>query len=58
LIYVLHQVGGALGTYAGGLSVDLTGSYSSAFWMCAIISAISTVVTLMIPVKPVSFGKS
>lgn len=56
LIYVLHQVGGALGTYAGGLSVDLTGSYASAFWMCAIISAISTVVTLMIPVKPVSLG--
>lgn len=56
LIYVLHQVGGALGTYAGGLSVDLTGSYATAFWLCAIISAISTVVTLMIPVKPVTLG--
>ena len=56
LIYVLHQVGGALGTYAGGLSVDLTGSYATAFWLCAIISAISTVVTLMIPIKPVTLG--
>ncbi|MGV6874862.1 MFS transporter [Pseudochelatococcus sp. B33] len=54
LIYVLHQVGGALGTYAGGLSVDLTGSYAAAFWMCAVISAISTVVTLLIPVRPLS----
>lgn len=50
LIYVLHQVGGALGTWLGGLSFDVTGSYQAAFWLCAIISGISTVVTLLIPV--------
>jgi MFS family permease len=52
LIYVLHQVGGALGTYAGGLSVDLTGSYDAAFWLCVLVSALSAGFVIAIRAEP------
>jgi MFS family permease len=39
LVALSHQVGAALGTYAGGLIHDLTGSYSSFFASAAILAA-------------------
>jgi MFS family permease len=56
LIYVLHQVGGALGMYAGGLSVDLTGSYHVAFWLCAAVSLVSAVLVMTVKAEPTSLG--
>jgi sugar phosphate permease len=52
VMYVLHQLGGGLGIYAGGLSVDLTGSYTPALWLCVALSTVSAVVILRVKAEP------
>lgn len=48
-IYVLHQVGGAIGTYVGGFSYDLTGSYTWSLLSCVAVSVISAILVLLVP---------
>ncbi len=52
VMYVLHQLGGGLGIWAGGLSVDLTGSYSLALWMCVLLSTVSTAAVILVKAEP------
>ena len=47
-----YTIGGALGPVLGGYIFDATGSYSLAFILCAVLAAISVVVTLLLkPMK-------
>ncbi len=39
--YVFNQVGGAAGTYSGGLSLEWTGSFDAALWLAIVITALS-----------------
>lgn len=47
--YVLNQIGGSAGIYAGGLSVDLTGQYDAALILAAAVSAVSLVAVALLP---------
>lgn len=47
--YVLNQLGGSAGIYAGGLSVDLTGQYEAALLLAAAVSAVSLVAVAALP---------
>ena len=44
----LGGVGAGFGTTLGGYIFDVTNSYSLAFIICAVISAIATVITLIL----------
>lgn len=50
--YVLNQLGGSAGIYAGGLSVDLTGRYEAALLMAAAVSAVSLAAVATLPRRP------
>ena len=39
--YVFNQVGGAVGTFSGGASLQFTGSYSAALWTSIVITLLS-----------------
>jgi len=46
--YVFNQLGGAVGVYAGGASLEWTGSYAAALWLSVVTTVLSTLcVTLM-----------
>ena len=47
--YVLNQIGGASGIYAGGLAVDLTGSYEAALIGAVVVSFIACVAGSVMP---------
>jgi MFS family permease len=47
--YVLNQLGGSAGIYAGGLSLDLTGAYEAAFLLAAGVSAVSLAAVATLP---------
>jgi sugar phosphate permease len=47
--YVLNQLGGSAGIYAGGLSVDLTGHYEAALLLAAAVSAVSLAAVVTLP---------
>lgn len=48
VIFWVHHLGGALGAYLGGFTHDLTGSYTTAFFLASIlaIAALSTSVSI------------
>lgn len=50
--YVLNQLGGSAGIYAGGLSVDLTGHYEAALLLAALVSAVSLAAVTTLPTRP------
>ncbi len=39
--YVFNQIGGAVGTFAGGASLQFTGDYSAALWVSIVITLLS-----------------
>lgn len=41
IIFWVHHLGGALGAYLGGITHDLTGSYSAAFTVALILAAVA-----------------
>ena len=53
-IYFSHQVGSAIGAWAGGAIFDATGSYSWAFLSAAVMAFIAAALSLLIKEVPVS----
>jgi len=53
-IYFSHQVGSALGAWAGGAIFDATGSYSWAFVSAAVLAFIASGLSLLIKEVPIS----
>jgi MFS family permease len=53
-IFFSHQVGSALGAWAGGAIFDATGSYSWAFLSAAILALIASGLSLLIKEEPIS----
>jgi sugar phosphate permease len=49
LIYVTHQIGAAAGVLAGGLSVDLTGTYTTALLLGSAVSLVSVPLIAIVP---------
>ena len=47
--YVFNQVGGAVGVYAGGASLEWTGDYSASLWVAVITTLLSFACILMLP---------
>lgn len=47
--YVLNQIGGAAGIYAGGLAVDLTGSYEAALIGAVVVSLVACAAGTFMP---------
>lgn len=47
--YVLNQLGGACGIYAGGLSYDLTGAYEPALLVAVVTAFVSFLAVLALP---------
>jgi MFS family permease len=39
--YVANQIGGAVGTYAGGASLEITGDYSASLWLAVATTLLS-----------------
>jgi predicted MFS family arabinose efflux permease len=57
-IFFSHQVGSALGAWAGGAIFDATGSYSWAFVSAAVLAFIASGLSLLIKEVPVSVRPS
>jgi len=53
-IYFSHQVGSALGAWAGGAIFDATGSYAWAFLSAAVLALIASGLSLLIKEEPIS----
>jgi predicted MFS family arabinose efflux permease len=53
-IFFSHQVGSALGAWAGGAIFDATGSYSWAFLSAAVLAFIASGLSLLIKEVPLS----
>jgi len=53
-IFFSHQVGSALGAWAGGAIFDATGSYASAFLSAAVLALIASGLSLLIKEEPIS----
>jgi len=53
-IYFSHQVGSALGAWAGGAIFDATGSYSWAFASAAVLAFVASGLSLLIKEVPIS----
>ena len=53
-IYFSHQVGSAIGAWAGGAIFDATGSYSWAFLSAAVLAFIASGLSLLIKEVPIS----
>ena len=53
-IYFSHQVGSALGAWAGGAIFDATGSYSWAFLSAAVLAFIASGLSLLIKEVPIA----
>lgn len=47
--YVFNQVGGAVGVYAGGVSLEWTGDYSASLWLAVATTLLSFACILMLP---------
>lgn len=52
LVTLSHQVGSALGAYAGGFAHDVLGSYGAAFVVAAILSVVASGLAAMITRQP------
>jgi len=53
-IFFSHQVGSAIGAWAGGAIFDATGSYSWAFLSAAVLAFIASGLSLLIKEVPIS----
>jgi len=53
-IFFSHQVGSALGAWAGGAIFDATGSYAWAFLSAAVLALIASGLSLLIKEEPIS----
>ena len=51
-IFLLHQVGAALGSWMGGLLFELTGGYGAAFLVCCIQLGLGALLSLTVDVRP------
>lgn len=51
-IFLSHQVGAAIGSWVGGMSYDLTGSYTIAFVSAAVLAFLASGLTLAIRDEP------
>jgi MFS family permease len=51
-VFVSHQIGAALGSWIGGVSYDLTGSYSLAFTSAALLAFLAAGLVLAIQDEP------
>jgi len=57
-IFFSHQVGSALGAWAGGAIFDATGSYSWAFLSAAVLAFVASGLSLLIKEVPISASPS
>ena len=51
-MFLLHQVGAALGSWLGGLMFELTGGYGAAFAMCCAPLGVGSLLSLAVDVRP------
>ena len=51
-MFLLHQVGAALGSWLGGLMFEMTGGYGAAFLVCCIQLGIGSLLSLAVDVRP------
>ncbi len=51
-LFLLHQVGAALGSWLGGLLFEMTGGYGAAFLVCCIQLGIGSLLSLAVDVRP------
>ena len=51
-MFLLHQVGAALGSWLGGLMFELTGGYGAAFAMCCVLLGVGSLLSLAVDVRP------
>ncbi len=51
-VFLLHQVGAALGSWIGGLLFELTGGYGAAFLVCCIQLGLGSLLSLTVDVRP------
>lgn len=51
-MFLLHQVGAALGSWLGGLLFDLTGGYGAAFILCCVQLGIAALLCLVVDTTP------
>jgi predicted MFS family arabinose efflux permease len=49
LVFMLHQVGAFLGSWLGGLALELTGSYDAMWKLDLALAALAAAVSLAIP---------
>lgn len=52
-INMSHQIGGAIGAYAGGVIFDVTGSYNLMMFVMVCLSLVGTLVTVLLREKPI-----
>jgi MFS family permease len=51
-IFLLHQVGAALGSWMGGLLFELTGGYGTAFLVCCVQLGVGSLLSLTVDARP------
>jgi MFS family permease len=51
-VFLLHQVGAALGSWMGGLLFELTGGYGAAFVVCCVQLGLGSLLSLTVDVRP------
>ena len=51
-MFLLHQVGAALGSWLGGLMFEMTGGYGAGFAVCCIQLGIGSLLSLAVDVRP------
>jgi MFS family permease len=51
-VFLLHQVGAALGSWTGGLLFEMTGGYGTAFLVCCIQLAVGALLSLTVDARP------
>jgi MFS family permease len=51
-LFLLHQVGAALGSWTGGLLFELTGGYGAAFALCCAVLGLGALLSLAIDARP------
>ena len=51
-VFLSHQIGAALGSWIGGVSYDLTGSYTLAFTSAALLAFLASALVLAIQEEP------
>ncbi len=52
--FFIHQLGGFLGVWLGGIVFDRTGSYDTIWWLAILFGVLSAVINLPIVEKPVA----